>query len=104
MDDLGGLIGQILNDPDRLQQVMDVAKNLLPQDAAVEEPAIDQERIHEIGKLLQNKDATEQKQEALMQALRPYLRPGRRSKLDRAMQIARLSHIAGIALKKDLIP
>lgn len=104
MDDLGGLIGQILNDPERMQQLMDVAKNIMPNDSTGLETIVDQERFNELGKLLQNKDAAEQRQEALMQALRPYLRPGRRSKLDRAMQIAKLSHIAGIALKKDLIP
>jgi hypothetical protein len=104
MDDLGGIISQLLKNPEQMQNLMEAAKTLLPQGLSGEESVMDQERINEIGKLFQNKDAAEQKQEALMQALRPYLRPGRRSKLDRAMQMAKLSHIAGIALKKDLIP
>lgn len=39
-------------------------------------------------------------QEALLAALKPYLRPERREKLDRAMRIARISQIAGGALKQ----
>ena len=39
-------------------------------------------------------------QEALLAALKPYLRPDRREKLDRAMRIARISQIAGGALKQ----
>ena len=41
----------------------------------------------------------EKKQENLLNALKPFLKPARREKIDRAMQAARLSHLAGYALK-----
>lgn len=104
MDDIGGLVSQILNDPEQMQQIMDLAKNLSSGSDNPEQPALSPERVAEIGKFLQQSEAADRKQEALVRALRPFLRPGRQSKLDRAMQIAKLSHIAGIALKKDLIP
>ena len=43
----------------------------------------------------------EQKQQALIRALLPYLRPGRQRRLERAMQVAQLSHLAGAALKSN---
>ena len=102
MDDISGLVSQILSDPEQMQQIMDLAKNLSA--GSTEEPVLSPERVAEIGKYLQQSEAADRKQEALVHALRPFLRPSRQSKLDRAMQIAKLSHIAGIALKKDLIP
>ena len=41
-----------------------------------------------------------QRQEALLRALEPFLRPSRREKIERALQIARLSGIAGSALRR----
>ncbi len=38
-------------------------------------------------------------QDALLNALKPFVRPERREKIDRAMQIARISHIAGHAIR-----
>ena len=43
--------------------------------------------------------STDGKQEALLCALKPFLRPERREGIDRAMQLAKLSQLAGIALK-----
>ena len=37
---------------------------------------------------------------ALLQALRPFLREQRRSRLDRAVQLARLSHVIRVALRE----
>ena len=52
-----------------------------------------------LGALLQSAGKLEQKQEALLNALRPFLKPNRREKLDRAIRAARLSQLAGRALK-----
>ena len=103
MDDISGVVSQILSDPEQMQQIMDLAKNL-SAGSGTDGAMLSPERMEEIGKYLQKSEAVDRKQEALVHALRPFLRPSRQSKLDRAMQIARLSHIAGIALKKDLIP
>ena len=48
---------------------------------------------------MQSAGKLEQKQEALLNALRPFLKPNRREKLDRAIRAARLSQLAGRALK-----
>ena len=50
-------------------------------------------------RLLQQSQHTDGKQEALFCALKPYLAPEKREKLDRALQMAKLSRLAGFALK-----
>lgn len=102
MDDIGEVISQIINDPDRMNQVMELAKNLIPPEGNSETMPLSQEQVQAIGKMLQQTQSTEKRQEALVHALRPYLKPGRLSKLERAMQIARVSRLAGLALKKEI--
>ena len=54
--------------------------------------------------LLQKVSATDPRQEALMQALRPYLKPNRQNKLERALQIAQLSRFAKVAMQNASLP
>ena len=105
MDDLTSRLTQLLNDPEQLQQIMDVAKSM----GQLTEEEISRflsstpegipELINGMSSLLQQTRQQSEKQEALFHALRPYLKPGRQSKLDRAMQIAKLSHLAEAAIK-----
>ena len=53
MDDISSIIGQLLKDPEQIQNIMQAAKNFLPQESADDVKLPDQERIMEIGKLLQ---------------------------------------------------
>lgn len=52
-----------------------------------------------IMQLMQQARQADGKQEALLLALRPYLASERQARLDRAMEIARISHLAGTALR-----
>ena len=59
-----------------------------------------EEFVRGILQLVRQANQKDGPQEALLAALKPYLRPDRREKLDRAMRIARISQIAGGALKQ----
>lgn len=105
MDDLSEKITQILNDPGSLQQIVEIANALGAQQTSMENdesghslPA-SQEMLTDITQMLRQAEKTDKKQEALFQALRPYLKPNRQERLERAMQIAHLSHLAGIAFR-----
>lgn len=50
---------------------------------------------------LQHVQQKEEKQQALVRALLPYLRPDHQKRLERAVQIARLSHLAGTAWRNE---
>ncbi len=106
MDDISNKINQILNDPEQLQQIMDIAKSMgisPPQDGVQTPPSFEKipEMISGISQFIQQSQQINEKQEALFQALRPYLKPGRQAKLDRAIQLARLSHLAEAAIRSE---
>lgn len=105
MDDLSEKITQILNDPGSLQQIMEFANALGGQQTSTDasesghDPPAPQEMLSDLTQMLRQAEKTDKKQEALCQALRPFLKPNRQERLERAMQIAHLSHLAGIALR-----
>lgn len=95
MDELTSQLEKILNDPGSLSQIMTLASNLgiqPPKDLTPEEgPQI----AAQMNRLLTQNQEREKKQQALVRALLPYLRPQRQARLERAMQMAHLSHLAG---------
>lgn len=86
---------QLLNDPDSMAQIMSFAQAL----GAPQEDAPDDGLARAMLQLVQQARHSDGKQEALLCALKPFLRPERRDKIDRALRIARLSQLAGSALK-----
>mgnify|MGYP004646277503 FL=1 len=60
---------------------------------------MDPRMLQTLMRLMQQAQQSDGKQEALICALKPFLAPERREKMDRAMQIARISHLAGFALR-----
>ena len=96
-------LSQILNNPDSMAQIMSMAQSFGFQPEAepsAPSPLPDAELLQGMMQLFQQLQQNDGRQEALLRALKPYLAPDRQEKLDRAMQLARLSHIAGFALGK----
>lgn len=97
-------LNQLLNDPESMAQIMSFAQSLggKPEEQRPkEEPAAfpDEGFVRAMLQLVQQAQHSDGKQEALLCALKPFLRPERRDKIDRALRIARLSQLAGSALK-----
>ncbi len=103
----------ILNDPNSMAQILSMAQSFGLQ-GSVEPPCQSQTPpsapdlgalmpdagfVQAIMGLMQQARHSDGKQEALLCALKPFLRPERRDKIDQAMQLARISHLAGFALK-----
>ena len=100
MDELTQKLTQILNDPGSMKQITEMAAALgIETPEALTQPS--QEAVQSMSRTLQSVQHREQKQQALMHALLPYLRPGRQARLERAMEILRLSALAGTALKNS---
>ena len=101
-------LSQVLNDPNSMAQLMSFAQSLgmAPPDAPPPPgpppgaPPGDDAFVRGILQLVRQANQTDGPQEALLAALKPYLRPERREKLDRALRIARISQLAGSALKQ----
>lgn len=95
MDDWAKQLEQILNDPGSLNQIMTLASSLGLQPPENLSPEQGPEMAARVNAIFSESQAKEQKQQALVRALLPYLRPGRQVRLERAMQVAHLSHLAG---------
>ena len=101
-------LSQVLNDPNSMAQLMSFAQSLgmgppdtpPPPGPSPGPPPGDEAFVRGILQLVGQANQKDGPQEALLAALKPYLRPERREKLDRAMRIARISQIAGGALKQ----
>lgn len=124
MDDLEGKFSQLLSDPAKLAEVMNMAQSLMgqlgqsapaaeaapqasatagaapaPQEQAAPAVNLEQAMPSSVMTMLQQANNFDGKEAALFNALKPFLKPSRREKIDKAMRIARLSHLAGFALR-----
>ncbi|MBQ7565901.1 MAG: hypothetical protein IJT18_02175 [Oscillospiraceae bacterium] len=90
MDDMEGRIAEILNDPEKLGQVMEIAKGLgFPPPESAQDAAPNPLAGF----------APDDRQAALLRAIAPYLRPDRQQRLRRALEVAKLSRLARLALQ-----
>ena len=102
-------LNQILSDPDSMAKIMNLAQSLGGPPAAPNgppdpppkppPPPPDDAFVKGILRLMQQAQHTDKRQEALLCALKPYLAPERQAKIDEALRIAKLSQLAGFALK-----
>ena len=102
-------LNQILSDPDSMAKIMNLAQSLGGPSAAPNgppdpppkppPPSPDDAFVKGILRLMQQAQHTDKRQEALLCALKPYLAPERQTKIDEALRIAKLSQLAGFALK-----
>lgn len=106
-------LNQLLSDPNAMEQIFSLAGKLgmssepeaeeqplserEPEAAELSQPLFGAEGLGELGKLLkifQGSQQTAQEADALLDALRPFLRQERQEKLDRARRLAGLSRAA----------
>lgn len=102
MENMESKILDVLNDPQKMEQIMGIAKGLgfspPEEDSAPSEP-MDPQMTGTLLNILQQAGNSDGKQDALLHALMPYLRPERQKKLRQALKVAKLSHLAGFALR-----
>ena len=118
-------INSVLNDPEQMDKIANLAKSLMGGDgqstdagdggmmgklselargfsgggsAVQESPAIDPAMLGKIGRLMKAGNAQNSNERALLEAMKPYLTEKRRQKMDRALQLAKLARIARIAM------
>lgn len=119
MDELERALRTILDDPAQLQELRELAGSMgfslpqaQPESAPMQkapepvpelEPAravFQQQPLPEpAAAMLRQAGKMDKRQEALLLALKPFLRKERQEKIDRALRAARLASLAGLALK-----
>ena len=126
MSEFEDRINSVLNDPEQMNKIANLAKSLMGGgdgqsadagdggmmgklgelakglsgggSAAQESPAIDPAMQGKIGRLMKAGNAQNSNERALLEAMKPYLTEKRRQKMDRALQLAKLARIARIAM------
>lgn len=103
MDDLEAQIRQVLGDPAQMQQIMGLAQSLMGEGGAQEAPERpptppDGGMLGKLGSLM-GRQTGPSGQQALLQAIRPYLSEKRQRKVDRAIHITRMAHLAKLAMQ-----
>lgn len=93
-------LGAILNNPQMMQQIMNLAQSLnqsapsSPPDPAPQQvPQMDTNMLSRLGNLAKN-SSINQNEQSLLRALTPYLSRNKLSKLERAMHAAKLAQAA----------
>lgn len=116
MSSLEEQLGGILSNPEQMRQISELAQSLFgggepsppPEDGKGPDlGALAQELLGgsapetavlgRIGRLLR-RDGGENRQRALLEAMKPYLSEKRRSRMDRAMQLAHMAKLAQLAM------
>ena len=119
MDELERALRTILDDPAQLQELRELAGSMgfslpqaqpesapmqkAPEPVPEPEPAravFQQQPLPEpVAAMLRQAGKMDKRQEALLLALKPFLRKERQEKIDRALHAARLASLASLALK-----
>lgn len=100
MSEFEDKLNELLNNPSQMERFASMAKSLMGGDApmpSVPDMDFDPKLIQKISGLLNGAEAKSSKDKKLLEAMRPYLSEKRRSKMDKAMKIAKLASIAEIA-------
>jgi len=113
MSEFEDKLGAILGNPDAMAQIMSLAQTLSPSDtpaAPAPEPAPSQDITSLLGgldpallqsgmQLFSQIPGRDDEKTALLLALKPFLKPERYAKVDRAVQIARLSRVLRVGFQ-----
>ena len=117
MDDLERALRAVLDDPAQMQELRELAGAMgfsapQPQSVSATAPKAAEPKPKPVQAVFQQQPLPEpaaamlrqagkmdKKQEALLLALKPFLRRERQEKIDRALQAARLASLASLALK-----
>lgn len=115
MSDFEDKLNSILSSPDDMEKIVNLARSLSVSSGADNSPAeqdtssetamsplgdIDPNMLKMIGRLMREYNSSGSDKQQLVNALKPYLKEDRRQKIDRALQIAKLAHIAKTAFSE----
>lgn len=111
--DLAARLEAVLSDPAQMEKLSEMAKGLFaqssdgqgegeqpPAEKPSEIPPMDTKFLSAIGKAFAAGNGEKSRSTALLLAMRPYMKPEKQEKLDRALQVARMAHIAGAVMKE----
>ena len=105
-EDLQGALSELLSSPEELQKLMSLAQSLSggfsgernAPDETVSQSSQDAETARTVMRLLRSLQADEGEKEALIRAMKPFLRSERAEALDRAVRVTRFARAARLVM------
>ena len=94
MDELQESLSRLLEDPEELKRMTDMASQLL---GGGEAEAPEQPKLPDLSALMDKLRGGSSDTQKLLQAMKPFLAPERRARLSRAMRAAKLASVASAA-------
>lgn len=104
MSEFEDRINSILSDPEEMEKISRMAAAMMGggaeqgQESAPVQP--DGELLQRLTKLVQRAGNGENDKAGLLRAMTPYLREDRRIRLQKAMRLAQLARLAGLAMEE----
>ena len=100
MSELEDGINRVLNDPNQMEKIANLAKSLMGggEDNQSEDlRGFDTDMVQKISGLMKGEAMNGGNDRKLLEAMRPYLSEKRRSKMDRALKLAKMAKLASLA-------
>lgn len=115
MSEFEDRVNSILNDPDQMDKITKIAQSLMggeqaePEERGGDNPFAallgsggdEMAALGRISRALNSQNQADREKTALLEAMKPYLSEKRRSKMDKALKIARLTRIARAAMGEN---
>lgn len=113
--DIGAMLQSVLSDPEQMARLTQMAQGLMGGGAPAQEPspsvagppsaapATDAQRdarlLSSLGRLF-SQNTGQSRSTALLTAMRPYMRPEKQEKLDRAMKLAGMARVVSEVMRE----
>lgn len=108
MSEFEDRLNSILNDPEQMDKIANMAKSLMGGDGTTANPAqavpaqpfdgLDAGMLQGIRKIMSGMNSTQvDEKTALLEAMKPYLGEKRRAKMEKAMKLAKMARLAELA-------
>ena len=101
MGELEDRIGSILNSPEEMRRITELAQSLMGGAAAPAGTSGENGLSDQLREMLNAGNGEKNNELALLEAMKPFLGEKRRRKMSRALQIARAARIAGKLLGEE---
>ena len=107
MAELEDMINSVLSDPEQMSKIAGLAQSLMGGEDSSPVPkqsplpgGLDPAMLGSLQRLMGAAEDKPGQSEALLRAMQPYLSEKRRSKMDRALKLAKLAKLAGFAMNE----
>lgn len=106
MAELEDMLNQVLSDPEQMNKIAGLAKSLMGGGDGSTIPSqnsplpFDPKMMGKLQNIMGSSGAKSSSSEALLRAMQPYLSEKRRTKMDKALKLARMAKLAGFAMEE----